>query len=200
MTRLEVLALSVTGVWLTIVSVVVILLVRQLGLIAVRLREMGNFSLSNDGPLIGSPIPEQVTMSISGVGEAVHHVLLISPTCGPCRELADQLRGRTYATGMTALVPGAGEVADALIALLPEGFSIVRDPIATEVANALGIRSTPFAVRLEDSIVKAKSYLNSADDLLRLVEWDGKEDPSILEHINKYDVSNLEGRVEHVPG
>jgi hypothetical protein len=62
------------------------------------------------------------------------------------------------------------ESVDALVDLLPPGIRVVRDPEATQLADALDIRSTPFAVALNEGRVAGKSYLYGKADLTTVAE------------------------------
>jgi hypothetical protein len=174
MSGLAVAALVLAGIWLGTLTLVVVLLVRQIGLLTVRLSVVGQaqaFSLANDGPEVGGNVPEEVAAALPEVGGGRAYVLLISASCTPCRELAAGIRQHDFEQTVMALVPGHEELADELVALLPPGVRVVRDPEATELAQALSISSTPFAVEVERGIVTKKAYLfDGASDLIKFVE------------------------------
>jgi hypothetical protein len=178
MSGLAVAALVLVSIWLGILTLVVVLLVRQIGLLTVRLSVVGQaraFSLANDGPEVGSNVPEEVASALPDVEGERAYVVLISATCTPCRELVAGIRQHDFEQTIVTLVPGHEEMADELMALLPSGIRAVRDPEATELARALDIQSTPFAVEVERGAVTRKAYLHSASDLIEFV---GPEIPS----------------------
>jgi hypothetical protein len=172
MSGLAVVALVLACVWLGILTLVVVLLVRQIGLLTVRLSVASQaLSLANDGPKVGSKVPEEVASALPDVEGERGYVLLISATCAPCPELVADIRQRDFEQTIIALVPGREELADELVALLPPGIRAVRDPEATRLAGALDIRSTPFAVEVERGTVTRKAYLyDGASDLIEFVE------------------------------
>jgi hypothetical protein len=179
MSGLAVVALVLACIWLGILTLVVVLLVRQIGLLTVRLSVAGQApDLDHDGPEVGSNVPEEVASALPEVGGERAYVLLISASCTPCRELAAGIRQHHFEQTVVALVPGDEELADELAALLPPGVRAVRDPEARRLAGALGISSTPFAVEVERGTVTRKAYLyDGASDLMEFLEAQ-KKSPS----------------------
>ena len=170
MSSIEVVAVVVVGVWLATVSFVLLLLVRQIGLLTVLVQQGGPpVSMDRDGLEVGEQVPEDVVSALSLNGRPTY-VLLMSTTCGPCRELAADLEGAAIDAPLVALVSGADDLADGLVALLPNGVRVVRDPDATVLAKSLRINSSPFAIEVEAGTVTGKSYVNTRSDLLRLVD------------------------------
>jgi hypothetical protein len=176
MSGIGVAAILVTGAWLGVLTLVVVLLVRQIGLLTVRLDLAGpSYEPEHDGPEVGSPIPEAVTSVLPRLRDGRAHLVLLSATCSPCRELAAELQGERLpdAQNVIALVPGREELADGVVAMLPPGVTAVRDPEATAIAKSLQIQSVPFALQVEDGIVAGRAtipYLRTAADLARFVE------------------------------
>jgi hypothetical protein len=187
MNGLAVAALVLACVWLGFLTLVVVLLVRQIGLLTVRLSVTGQaqaFALDNDGPEVGSTVPEEVVSALPEVGGERAYVLLSSATCTPCRELVAGIRHHDFEQAIVALVPGPEELADELAALLPPGVRAVLNPEATELAQALGIRSTPFVVEVERGTVTRKAYLyRGASDLFEFVDVE-PEIPSLPKKAN----------------
>jgi hypothetical protein len=169
MSSLALAALVLVCVWLGVLTLVVVLLVRQVGLLTVRLSMATQaISLDEDGPEIGSDLPEDVT-EVMPEGESAY-LLLISATCVPCRELVGELEGHHFEQSVVALVPGRAEQASELAALLPSGVRAVLDPKATRLAEVLGLESTPFALEIEGGTFTRKAFLHEgASDLIGFV-------------------------------
>ena len=150
---------------------------RQIGLLTLRLSIVSTsaaFSVADDGPEVGSEIPETVALALPRLLEyEPTYLLLVSATCAPCRELAAELSGRRYKPAIIALVAGREELAEGLIALLSPEFQIIRDPDANRLAKALQIQSTPFAVEVKGGMVNKKAYLYNASDFSALLEANG---------------------------
>ncbi len=171
MTLIELVALVVVCVWLAALTLVVLLLVRQLGMVTLRLDLVGNQApMPADGPGIGEELPAEVTDHLPELAQGRRFLLLISPTCVPCHEIAPRLAEVTVSEPVTALVPGRRELAEELTAMLPETYQVVEDPVATQVAQTLRLERTPSAVELRDGVINGKAYLFQASDLQQLVD------------------------------
>ena len=170
MSALAIAALVLVCIWLGVLTLVVVLLVRQIGLLTVRLSVAGRaLSVDDDGPEVGSSVPEDV--ALPDLEEERAYLLLISAGCTPCRELVADLGDRRFEQNIVALVPGSEEQASELAALLPPGIRAVLDPEATSLAESLKIQSTPFALEVERGTVTRKAYLyEGASDLIGFVE------------------------------
>jgi hypothetical protein len=165
-------ALVLVCVWLGVLSFVVVLLVRQIGLLTVRLSVAGQaLSLDNDGPEVGSKVPDEVASVLPNPEEGRAYLLLVSATCAPCRQLVADIGERHFEQAIVALVPGSEQMAGELASLLPSGIQAVLDPDASRLAEALKIHSTPFALETVNGTVTRKSYLYAgAPDLTEFVE------------------------------
>lgn len=156
------------GVWLAVLSFLVLLCIRQITILTQRLEVMAGPPRADDAGIpVGMPIPAAAARLAdnNGMGKMV---LLMSATCGPCAEVASELTSAGFDRPLTLLMPGREEAAEALVAMVPESFDIVRDPLASELAERLGISVTPFALAVKDGWVVGKSYINTAEDLFRL--------------------------------
>ena len=170
MSALAIAALVLVCVWLGVLTLVVVLLVRQIGLLTVRLSVADRaLSVDNDGPEVGSSVPEDV--ALPDLEEERAYLLLFSAGCTPCRELVADLGDRRFEQNIVALVPGSEEQASELAALLPPGIRAVLDPEASSLAESLKIQSTPFALEVERGTITRKAYLyEGASDLIGFVE------------------------------
>ena len=193
MSALAIVALVLVCVWLGLLTFVVVLLVRQVGLLTIRLSMATQaISLDDDGPEVGSALPEDVAEVVPD-GERAY-LLLISASCEPCRELVVELDGHQFEQSVVALVPGRQEQASELAALLPPGMRVVVDPEATQLAESLDLESTPFAIEVEGGTVTSKVHLfGGASALLEFVESAGAraENGSFVEISEK---EAIEGR------
>jgi hypothetical protein len=158
MSALAITALVLVCAWLGVLTFVVVLLVRQVGLLTVRLSmATQTMSLDDDGPEIGSTLPEDVAEVMPE--EEPAYLLLISAGCDPCRELVAELDGHRFEQSVVALVPGRQEQASELAALLPPGIRTLFDPEATQLTESLDLESTPFALEIESGTVTRKIHL-----------------------------------------
>jgi hypothetical protein len=170
MSALAIVALVLVCAWLGILTFVVMLLVRQVGLLTVRFTVTTQaMSLDDDGPEIGSSLPEDVA-EVMPEGERAY-LLLISASCDPCRELVAELDGHRFEQKIVALVPGRQEQAAELAALLPPDIKVVLDPQAIDLAESLDLESTPFVLEVESATVIRKVHLyGGAAALVEFVE------------------------------
>ncbi len=171
MSPLAVAALVLVCIWLGVLTLVAVLLVRQVGMLSVRLSAAGQaLAVENDGPEVGSEIPEEVTSALPDLEAERAYLLLISAGCTPCRELVADISDRSFEQTIVALVPGNEEQASELASLLPPGVRGVLDPEAATLAETLKLQSTPFALELERGKVTRKAYLyEGAADLIEFV-------------------------------
>jgi hypothetical protein len=163
-------ALSVLAVWLGVLTLVMLLVIRQVGMLTVQLA-VPRVSLDSDGLEVGSPLPEAVVAKIPQIATARAYLIHISATCTPCRTLVEDLSARPLSSDapLVVLLSGAAELADGLAAQLPADIRVIRDPDATEITHALQLRSTPFIIAVEERKVHEKAYLHSAQHLAELV-------------------------------
>jgi hypothetical protein len=193
MSALAIAALVLVCAWLGVLTFVVMLLVRQVGLLTVRLTMATQaMSLNDDGPEIGSSLPEDVA-EVMPEGERAY-LLLISAGCDPCRELVAELDGHRFEQKVVALVPGRQEQAAELAALLPPDIRVVLDPEATQLAESLDLESTPFALEVESGTVTRKVHVyGGASVLVEFVESGNarEQNRGLVEIIEK---ESIEGR------
>lgn len=183
MTELETLALIVVAVWLGVLTVVSLLLIRQLGLVSVRLdRERDSSGLVLDGLQIGNSVPEQISALAPAGSDRPFYVIVMGAVCGPCRDLVSDLGETVFDAPVTALISGNAEAAGALAEMLPPGVTVIQDPVAEEAARALQVQTTPFCFEVKDGVVSGKAVLRGAEHLRAFIE-DGiqfKDDPQVM--------------------
>ena len=193
MSALAIVALVLACVWLGVLTFVVMLLVRQVGLLTVRVSIATRAtSLDEDGPEIGTSLPEDVAEVMPEKERA--YLLLISEGCDPCRELVAELEGHRFEQKMVALVPGREEQAAELAALLPQDIKVVLDPEAIQLVESLDLESTPFVLEVEDGIVTRKVHLfGGASALIEFVE-SGSAREQNRGFVEITDKESIEGR------
>jgi hypothetical protein len=173
MNGLETAALVLVALWLGSLTLLVVLVIRQVALLTERVDRPGAIHVMEDGPALGSRAPDEVLASLPRMDTGVTHLLLLSASCTPCRQLAEDLRGKALPQNGTtiALVPGRKERADDIAGLLPGEIQVIRDPDATELAHVLALQRVPAAITVERGIVIAKAPpLSSASELLGFLD------------------------------
>jgi hypothetical protein len=179
MSALQLTALILSGFWLGVLTLAVLLLVRQVSVLTVRLDiAIQQFSPSNDWLAVGAPVPEEVTTALPQLREGLHYILALSATCEPCRDLVAQFDGQEVIRHVLALVSGPPERAENLIDFLPPSVEVIRDPRASSLLRSLQIRSTPYAVEMENGIVSGTVFPSEVTDLFRLMAARAAKDRS----------------------
>ncbi len=167
MSGLELAALCGLAIWLAVLSFVILLVTRQIGLITVRLSLLAPHApVGEEGPELGSSVPPEVRALGDDDGVVL---LLLSGTCGDCRALAARLRGRELATRTVALVAGQRPLAEAVADMLPNGIDVRFDPEATRIAEMLRLEMVPFGIRIDAGTVSMKAYLHGPEDVWQLM-------------------------------
>jgi hypothetical protein len=170
MSGLEIGVIVLATAWLAVLTLVVLLLVRQIGLLTVRLDMAAGerTSMDDDGLAVGTQVSARTVAALPELNSGEKYLLLFAASCDPCLDVADEV-GRLELDGdVVALVAGKEELADDIAARL-DGVRIVRDPEATELAGELAVSSVPFAFAISETVVAAKKYLHSARDLEELM-------------------------------
>ena len=174
MSSAELIALIGVAIWLAVLTVVLILVIRQIGLLTVRLTYAAPHSPADEhGPDIGTPLPESVTDALQLNGEG-RVILFLSGTCAPCREFVTSASPSDFQHGTVTLISGREELAGQVADMLPDDAERVLDPVSDAVAKDLGIEMVPFGLLVANGRVEGKGYLRSSADLERLREADGE--------------------------
>lgn len=172
MSAFGIVALAAAGVWLAAASVAVLALLRQVALLTLRLDRMEQ-GPALDGISLGTPAPPAVAATLPPSGRA--HVLVLSATCGPCRELADELLSAPGGDPLVALIGGEKAAAAAIGQRLPSSIQVVLDPEASAAIDSLDLRTSPFLFRFEDGRVVDKASVRNAAHFVAVVEQAGEE-------------------------
>lgn len=171
MNTMGLLAISFVTLWLLLLTLSIILIIRQIGILTVQVstgQANAHEFLQNDGPEVDRALPNDVLQRLPTLIDVPTCIILISSTCTTCRELVTELYHQPLAVRTVALLAGSDELANPLSELLPSSIEVIRDPEASEMASSLRIQSTPFGFVVEEGIVRQKSYLYTFESLLDL--------------------------------
>lgn len=183
MTMLEAVLATVVVGWMAVLSLVVVLLVRQTSLLTVRVTAASNrLELDNDGPRIGSKVDSAILRA--PLSPSTTFVVVMSATCKPCHELVEGVEPQAWPSRMIAVLTGPPAAARDLARRLPTDTKLLIDDEARDAAGHLGISSLPFGVLVQDDVVIDKGYLSNRVDLDRLLKRsDGFRESSLLNSI-----------------
>lgn len=171
MSTLELTALTLVSIWLAVLSIAVLITVRQVGILTVRLDlTRDQLEPAVDGLAVGAPVPNDALAKLPRLREGSNYILALSGTCDPCREFVAELVGHDLPRPVIALVAGPAGRAGPLISLVPPTIHVIRDPSASALLRLLQIHTTPFAVAIEAGAVSGYAQSTSPADLLKLME------------------------------
>jgi hypothetical protein len=175
----ELAAWLVVAAWLTGLSLAVLAVARQVAVLQLHASTpstSGYFDVHSDGPAVGSPVPDSLrAASWYPGGDFV--VMILSATCGPCREVVDELcRSGGPDLPVHSFVAGRAEMAEPLLDQLAAELAghAHGEPEASDVTQAFGVQSSPFALLVSDDIVADKRYVRAASDVLELASADDR--------------------------
>jgi hypothetical protein len=158
----------IVAAWLAVLTFVLLLVVRQVGLMTVRLSIAAPHTPADqDGPDLGASLPGTVT-SMIGINGGGSTLVFLSGTCSTCRSLAAEMSRTGVDEDTIVLIGGRPKTAQVVGELLPESLKRFFEPVATRVADDLGVESVPFALHVDEGVVKAKAYLHTIADLGRV--------------------------------
>jgi thiol-disulfide isomerase/thioredoxin len=163
-------AIAVVVLWVAVaaLAVVVLGLSRQITPVLERVAaHQGGLGLGNQGPPVGDPVPHFAARDTAG--ELVddqnlrgHPVLLLflSTGCGPCEELAGEIRRADLGTLATQLIIVTRPDGPTVLGI-PAGLRVVTES-QNEVSDPLAVIGLPFAIAIDSNgIVKAAQMLNT---------------------------------------
>lgn len=171
MSGLELTAVVLVALWLGVLTLVVLVLVRQVAIIDARRHLTPNIGAHSEvGPLIGARLPDEASSALGDLDGELAYLLFLSPTCGPCIEIASQLSRVTSPQPVLSLFAGLDATAEGFRALFPPTARVIRDPEASRIAQALQIPSAPFALQIESGLLTGRARLRDVDDLETFIQ------------------------------
>ncbi len=161
MTGLEIAALVAVGIWMLLLSLAVVLLVRQVSLISKWAQEQD--SSNQDGLPIGSPVPEEALGLVPEADDELAYVWFLGGDCQPCREFAveaartEEIIAMRDSTTIVAAVTGTDDQANDFTQLLPEWIRVVRGDNAVALNKHFEIVQTPTVYEVERGNVTGRA-------------------------------------------
>jgi thiol-disulfide isomerase/thioredoxin len=159
--------------WVTVVGLIVLVLGVSQRLAAVEAAGPGGPPLAElaGGPAVGTSLgllPAYQAVR-NAVAEAPAVLLFLSPTCGPCRQIAREMDAAERPAGGPARIVVVTDERE------PEAFqargvvdTVVSDP-ETALQTALSIRATPFGIAVDgEGVVRRTAVMTKLDDVAEL--------------------------------
>jgi len=173
--------ISYIALWLLVVllTIIVLGLVRQLGLINLRLGPEHSILTPTEGLEIGSQAPEfqatdvvnKVNFNLTSLKGRPSLLIFVSPTCRPCLELMPHIANFWQSRHKKLNVVLFSQASDgANLNLVNVPIPVLSDPEGT-ITKVYQVRATPFAYRLDDlGLVRRRGIVNKFEDLESLLE------------------------------
>lgn len=171
-------AASYVVLWALVVllGITVVALARQIGTLHLRLGPRGALEMDEEGPPLGTALPEENLVDVDGVERSVggpgtsQLLLFVSPGCMVCEQVLPGIPAVARSSSLAPFVltdvdehetRRAYRSKDIGAPLLPARFAVERYEVP----------GTPYAIVLDDSgIVRAKGTINNLEQLEGLVD------------------------------
>ncbi|HVC86313.1 MAG TPA: hypothetical protein VNC40_02685 [Gaiellaceae bacterium] len=179
MTILTEVGLAAASVWMVVLTVAIMLCIRQLGGLTVRLelvaRGGGGYA---HGASVGFRISDALIRLYPDLGRGRRILVLVSSTCTTCARLIEEFRqfgpppAITAPEELIALVAGHEEQqANQIVETLEGMAAIIREPLATELARGLRLANVPSALLIDDGLITGSlvfvDHVAQLEELLR---------------------------------
>lgn len=164
MSTTEIVTVGVVAAWLLVLTVVILMVVRQIGAMLVRIELVarGGGSSYAHGALVGLRLAEHLVTQHPFLASGRKVVLLVSGTCTTCAGLIDELSSTWTPTYFDArdelvvLVVGADDGRrTAIVEDLHDRAFVVVDPVATDIARNLKLANVPSAIVIDAGVIAA---------------------------------------------
>lgn len=177
MSWLGVTATAVIGLWLVVLTIAVMLCVRQIAIQRVRQEQLvrGGAGSAGTGPTVGFSVAPTLAQSRPGLVRPRALVVVLSGNCANCMQVIEEWEageGPSLIGGedVMLLVTGQDGPPSRDAARRLEVFgNVVREPEASQLAQSLNMTYRPSALVLEEGLITGTAILEHArelDDLL----------------------------------
>ena len=168
-------AIVIIALWIAVITMAVVFLgaLKQVNLSIQSVDPAGTrrHSSHDHGPAVGSKIPtfsaidsNGFVVSDSTICRGAGIILILHASCGPCQQIAEQLR-MSDITALARLLTIITDNDEGTSLDLPEGPRVVWQS-SDNISDALGVRGTPFAIAIDQAgVVRASGVPHSVTDL-----------------------------------
>lgn len=172
----------VATIWAIGVSLILIVLLRQVSLISVRLNlqmRLPDMSEYGTGLEIGTVVP----ISVSNAVPSNVTIIALEGSCNSCHELANKLplQEHDIVGPLIVLLAGKGEPTEKLYQKIPAWVTVIQDPEATQLSKDLNLSRTRWAIRLSSGVVAGHADISNIENLNLLM---ASELPDIFKATN----------------
>lgn len=171
-------AASYVVLWLLVVAlaVVVVALARQIGTLHLRLGPRGALEMDDEGPPLGTSLPEMTAPDLSGESRSVggpgepQLLLFASPGCMVCKQVLPSVPVIADYGHLTPYVLTDVDVEEARLAYRDEqlGAPVLA---ASHIATSYDVPGTPYVIVIDRmGVVRAKGTVNNLEQMEGLIE------------------------------
>jgi hypothetical protein len=161
MSALETTGLVAVAAWLGLLTLSIVLLVRQVGLLTAWMQQRAP---AGEGGLdVGTEVPAPALDLLPGVRERLGYVLFLAGDCQPCREFAlaagrsEEVAGLRDAHPIAAAVTGKDAQAAEVARMLPGWITVFRDADARMLEQSFDVQATPVVYEVERGRVTGRA-------------------------------------------
>lgn len=192
------LIIAVTLQWVVIaaLALVILVLLRQVGLLHERMGPVGALKLPG-GVDVGEPSPPMTLKALGGetieLGHGAYNgqglfFFFLSPTCPICKSLLPVVRSlaRQYAGQVQFVLASDGDEAQQMALREREGLEDFPFVLSADLGMAFGVGKLPYAVLVDPAgIVRAKGLVNNREHLESLFEAQRHGVASIQDYLSQ---------------
>jgi hypothetical protein len=161
MSGLETAALITVAAWLAVLSMAVLVLVRQIGLLSAWAER--NTHSRDDGLDVGVSVPEPARELLPELTAGLGYVVFLAGNCQPCREFAleasrsSEVAELRDAVRIAAVVTGDDVQADEVARMLPAWIEVLQHDAAALLTQTFEVRTTPAVYEVDRGTVTGRA-------------------------------------------
>lgn len=196
------LIISLVILWLFVIglSLVVLALSRQIGILHERIAPAGALMISG-GPKVGEASPKLNVSTLSGQELAIgtantegnsQLLFFLSPTCPVCKTLLPVLKSsqRAEKDWLSIVLASDGEIAEQQRFVEHEGLGAFPYILSSDLGLTFQVGKLPYAVLIDrDGIIRSKGLVNSREHIESLFEAKERGVASVQEYISNANPS-----------
>lgn len=178
MTSLATAALIAAAVWLAALTVMVLAMVRQVGLLTSWAQNSHDVGTAAEAGLdVGAELPASVGQIQPDLKSGLAYVVFLDGNCQPCREFAveagraTELKDPPGSFPILAAITGTDREADEIARSLPSWFGVVTGEDAASLTDGFEVRSTPYVYEVDGNAVTGRAIAGyGVVNLLNLID------------------------------
>lgn len=161
MSGLETAAVIAVAAWLGVLTLALLMLVRQIGLLSAWAER--NTNTRDDGLDVGVAVPDPALDLLPQLTAGLNYVVFLAGNCQPCREFALEASRSTELAELrdthriAAVVTGEDVQADEVARMLPPWFEVARHDEAILLTQTFEVQTTPAVYEVDRGTVTGRA-------------------------------------------